>query len=112
MAGLFEDWQGPDGLVRSCTILTQEAVGRLAAIHDRMPVFLTHDHWSHWLDPSLGEVQSFLDEVLVENRSLIDGGHLLSSYPVSTRVNKPTNDDAALVQPVSPGATHEPMFEA
>ena len=112
MAGLFEDWHGPDGVVRSCAILTQDAVGSLTAIHDRMPVFVPANQWGRWLDPSEDDATSVLEAVLAEDRSLIESGRLLSSYAVSTRVNKPTNDDPALVLPASPVATDEPLFDA
>jgi len=39
-AGLYEDWNGPDGPVRSCTICTMDARGDLGRIHDRMPVLV------------------------------------------------------------------------
>ena len=33
----------------SCTILTTAATGRLAAVHDRMPLLLPPDRWDEWL---------------------------------------------------------------
>jgi len=35
----------------SCTIITTDAVGELAEIHDRMPLILREDDWDAWLNP-------------------------------------------------------------
>ena len=40
-------------MVRSCTIVTTEANGVLRPIHDRMPVLLSRDAESRWLDDDL-----------------------------------------------------------
>ncbi len=101
MAGLYEDWQGPDGDVRSCTILTQDAVGPLARIHDRMPVFVPQDQWDRWLDSAEGDPRAVLEGILAEDREMIAGGTFLGAYPVSTRVNRPTNDDPGLLEPIT-----------
>ncbi len=58
-AGLWEYWkpkadgdgEEPPGLL-SYTILTVEAVGEMAEIHDRMPLILPAEHWDAWLDPA------------------------------------------------------------
>lgn len=56
MAGLWSVWrdrtQGEDAhTLLSCTILTTDAVGELAKIHDRMPLPMPREHWDAWLDP-------------------------------------------------------------
>ena len=61
MAGLWEYWKPkddpegeyPDGLV-TATVLTTEAVGPLAQVHDRMPLVLPPSAWDAWLDPDAG----------------------------------------------------------
>lgn len=53
MAGLWSAWRpesGADTLL-SCTIVTTDAVGDLAVVHDRMPLVLCPDDWDRWLDP-------------------------------------------------------------
>lgn len=99
-AGLYEDWNGPDGPVRSCTILTQDAHGTLARIHDRMPVLVPAEEWEAWLAPEEQDALA-LSQLLAHlcNDTTLEG---LQAYPVSTRVNKPTNNDAALVDPIGP----------
>lgn len=98
MAGLFEDWQGPSGPVRTFTVLTRDAVGSLGRIHDRMPVLVEDDGWEGWLDPaSTGEsLESILEE------ALLVGDDQLEAYPVSTRVNKATNEGPELRAPIGP----------
>lgn len=99
-AGLYEDWDGPDGPVRSCTILTQDAQGQLARIHDRMPVLVAAADWQAWLEPKEHDPSVLAPLVdRLRHDSTVDE---LQAYPISTRVNKPTNNDATLVDPIGP----------
>jgi len=99
MAGIFEVWV--DGAssapVTSCSILTQESVGELATIHDRMPVLVPQSLWAQWLDPASVDPQELLEEIIEVDRRGID--ELVTSYPVSTRVNKPGNEGPELITP-------------
>ncbi len=52
-AGLWESWAGPDGEVRSFTIITTEPNALMARIHDRMPAIIAREHHARWLDPAL-----------------------------------------------------------
>lgn len=98
LAGLFEDWAGPDGPVRTFSVLTQDASGWLQRIHDRMPVIIERESWSTWLDGPL------TDEVFasIVEGSRDDAPHLLEAHPVSTRVNKAGNEGADLIEPIGP----------
>jgi len=55
LAGLYEFWgdraEGGDLLV-TATVITTAATGRLAALHDRMPLVLAEGDWERWLDPT------------------------------------------------------------
>jgi putative SOS response-associated peptidase YedK len=52
-AGLWSVWYADSGdRLRSCTILTTAPNASVAALHDRMPVILSPQHESEWLDPS------------------------------------------------------------
>lgn len=51
LAGIWEDWPAPGGLVRTCAILTMRPNPLVAGIHDRMPVILTPEAEAAWLDP-------------------------------------------------------------
>ena len=99
MAGLFEDWHGPHGEMRTCTIVTQEAVGPVADIHDRMPVEVPESWWKRWLDPDLEDAQGALEDICVQSRTGVEAGSR-DFYSVSTRVNAPVNEGADLITPV------------
>lgn len=95
-AGLWESWKSPDGeRLQSTTIITTEANQLVGEIHHRMPVILDPAHYDAWLDP--------------ETRSAREVLPLLTAYPsgemrarlVSTRVNRPANNDASCIAPVA-----------
>jgi putative SOS response-associated peptidase YedK len=94
-AGLWDVWESPDGSsIKTCTIITTEPNELMEPIHNRMPLILhTRDH-ARWLDASPQTPDSLL--------SLIKPypADNMSAYPVSTLVNKPTNDMPELVIPV------------
>jgi len=94
-AGLWERWRGPDGELRSCTILTTDANDLVRPVHDRMPVILPPTAWTRWLDPDLhdpAEVQHLLAPYPRED---------LVAVPVSQRVNSVRNEGPELVDPVA-----------
>ncbi|MEK9956296.1 MAG: SOS response-associated peptidase [Actinomycetota bacterium] len=99
MAGLFEDWHGPHGEMRTCTIMTQEAAGPVADIHDRMPVEVPESWWERWLDPDLEDAQGALEDICAQSRTGVEAGSR-DFHPVSTRVNAPVNEGADLITPV------------
>ncbi len=91
-AGLWEGWRGPAGeILRTFSIIVTAANEDLAPIHDRMPVILEQRDWPGWL----GEQEADPTELL---RPAEAG--TVRIWPVSTRVNKPANNDAALLEPV------------
>jgi len=95
-AGLWERWDSPDGsTIFSCTIITTEPNELMKEIHNRMPVILPEAAYSLWLNPGeadLGQLQTLL-------RPYPAGE--MAAYPVSTLVNSPANDMAALITPLS-----------
>ncbi len=85
-AGLWEHWQTSDGEeINTCTILTTEANELMRPIHDRMPVILNSQDYGLWLNPAaqVTELQGLLRPY---------SSQAMNSYPVSTLVNKPTNN--------------------
>jgi len=96
MAGLWEHWQDPAGNeLESCTIIVTQANALIAPIHDRMPVILDPTDWATWLDPA-NQNPAALGTLL---RSYAD--EQMAAYPVSTRVNRPANEGAALIEPLA-----------
>ncbi len=100
LAGLWERWRGPDGdaddVLHSCTIVTTDANGLLADVHDRMPVVLPASAWDDWLDPDIGDVET-LSGLL---RPAPDD--LLTLRPVDPAVGNVRNDGPELVDAVDP----------
>lgn len=91
-AGLWENWQDPEGnWIRTYTIVTAEPNDLVRTIHNRMPVILPREAYGTWLD----EVEAEPDELLA----------LMQPYPaekmrvqtVSTRINSVRNDGADLL---------------
>lgn len=79
----------------SVAILTEPAAPNLRHIHDRQPVVLDPESRYDWLNPELAE----REEIKRVTRRL--DPDRLDSWPVTTRMNKPTNDDAAILEPLS-----------
>jgi len=53
LAGVFDQWNGPDGPVISYAVITRAANPFMSAIHDRMPVILSSEWWDPWLDAGI-----------------------------------------------------------
>jgi putative SOS response-associated peptidase YedK len=92
MAGLWENWQSPEGKsIFSCTVITTNPNKLVEGIHDRMPVILRPEDESTWLDPSINDTRILeplmtpLDEKLME------------VYEVSPLVNSPKNNSIELI---------------
>jgi len=103
-AGIFSTWLSPHGReIQSAAIITRDAVGELATIHDRMPVMLPRAKWSEWLDPRNRDIQFLrglldFDEARGERP---DQG--IQAHPVSTRVNQVANNDSTIIEPIELG---------
>ena len=92
LAAIWEEWRRPDGhVLRSFAIIVSEANAEMAPIHDRMPVIIEPDDWPAWL----GEVEADVTALL---RPAAAG--VLRLWPVSTRVNRPANNDAHMLDPI------------
>lgn len=92
LAGLWEGWRAPDGeALRTFTIVTGEANGKLSAMHHRMPVILAREDWPAWL----GEAEA--DEAELRGLLRPCPSEWLAVWPVSPRVNKVTENDPGLL---------------
>ncbi len=95
LAGIWERWEYPGGRVlETCSILTTAANSLMRPIHHRMPVVVPETDWRLWFDlePSRQEaVASLLKPAPAE---------ALIAHPVSRRVNSPSWDDPACLEPV------------
>ncbi|GAA4427512.1 SOS response-associated peptidase [Actinokineospora soli] len=110
MAGLWSTWHDkndPDAPVLiTCSVLTTDAVGPLADIHDRMPLLLTPDEWATWLDPDRPDVSGLLRPV---SDDVVAG---LELRPVSDAVNSVRNNGPELLERVDPQAVDLDLFSS
>lgn len=51
LAGLWDVWKGPQGVVTSCTIIVTDGNQIMKRLHNRMPVMLNPHDYERWLDP-------------------------------------------------------------
>ena len=95
-AGLWETWSGPNGEeIDTAAIITTAANRTLAAIHDRMPVFVPRQAFDLWLD--CRNVEADVAAALIRPAD----DKLLEAYEISPAVNRVANDSAALIAPLS-----------
>jgi putative SOS response-associated peptidase YedK len=91
LGGIWENWKDPSSgeWIRTFAIITTDANQLVAEIHDRMPLILAPADYIRWLS----------DEP--------DPHELMRPFPaapmrmwqISTRVNKPENDDPSILVP-------------
>lgn len=94
-AGLYDAWINEDGTIaESYTLITTMPAESIAYIHDRMPVILARGDVATWLRRDVRD----LDVILPLLRPY--PSELLTSWPVSTRVNDPSADGPDLIEPV------------
>jgi putative SOS response-associated peptidase YedK len=91
-AGLWSVWKPAkdSSPLLSCTIITTDAVGELAEIHDRMPLMLAENDWDAWLNPDAP-----LDPELLARPDVRD----IELREVSRLVNSVRNNGPELLEP-------------
>lgn len=102
MAGLFERWEGPEGAIATCCIVTTAANATMAAVHDRMPLVLDRDGQAAWLDPSQHDPQALAPLM----RPCPDDW--LALHPVAPAVGDARREGAALIEPLTEGGEASP----
>jgi len=106
LGGLWEQWRARDDQSEAqsapplftCTILTVDANGPVARVHDRMPLLIAEEDLEEWLSP--------------EPLAAVDLGRLirpapseaLEAFRVSTRVNDARQEGPDLAEPIEPPA--------
>ena len=96
LGGLWENWKNRTSgeWVRTFAIVTTDANRMVAEIHDRMPLILAPSDYARWPsnEPDPGDLlRPFLAEPM-------------RMWPISTRVNKPENDDPSVLEPIERSA--------
>ena len=97
--GIFQSWTSPSGkVIQSVAIITRQAVGQLALVHSRMPVFLPRDRWADWMNPKINDVEKIRSLMDIPNPEANLGFH-----PVSSAVNSITGSGPELIAPIELG---------
>jgi putative SOS response-associated peptidase YedK len=100
MAGLWSVWRPdrtdpPAAPLMSCTVITTDAVGEFAEVHDRMPLSLAESDWDRWLDPDAPAPVE-----LLASRPDVE---CIAIRQVSTLVNNVANNGPELIEPAEQG---------
>lgn len=91
-AGVWDCWKKDQRQIESCSIITKEADQFMKPYHDRMPVILSEENRSKWLeDIALNDVMDIVHQ---------DQKIPLKTYEISTMVNSPANDSEEILNPV------------
>ncbi|MBM4762014.1 SOS response-associated peptidase [Bacillus sp. B15-48] len=95
MAGLWEQWQSPDGeSIFSCTVITTTANELIKDVHHRMPVILNREDEKVWLNPSITEPNRLQSLLKPFNSALME------IYEVSSLINSPKNNSIELIRKI------------
>jgi putative SOS response-associated peptidase YedK len=92
IGGLWENWKDPNSgeWIRTFAVITTDANELVAEIHDRMPLILAPGDYERWLSDE-PDPRDLLRPFPAEPMRM---------WPISTRVNKPENDEPSLLDPV------------
>ena len=92
IAGIWENWKDPASgeWIRTFAIITTEANELVAEIHDRMPAILSPKGYTRWVSEE-ADPHDLLHPFPAD---------LMRTWPISTRVNKPENDDPSIIEPI------------
>jgi hypothetical protein len=105
-AGLWDRWLDQDNKpLETCTILTTKPNSLVADVHDRMPVIVRPEDYDLWLDPGITDSKRVGDCLKPFDSTL------MKKYPVSTRVNRPENDDQECAREVAMASPAPDCFD-
>jgi putative SOS response-associated peptidase YedK len=92
LAGIWENWRRPrsEDWVRTFAVVTCPANELMSQLHDRMPVILPREAYDRWLSSIEPDPRDLM---------LPYPSEPMTMWPISTRVNKPDNDDPAILEP-------------
>jgi len=90
LAGIAAYWKG----LYSVSLITTEPNEVMQPIHERMPVIVPPERYAEWLDRSRQDAAALMDFVKPYP------AERMAAHAVSPRVNKPENDDPALIEAI------------
>ena len=92
-AGIWESWKNNQGeIVKTFSIITQDAYNEIAHIHHRMPVKLNPKEKLFWLNAETAE--QAIEYVKTQEK------YEFKTNEVSTEVNSPANNYSELINPI------------
>lgn len=95
-AGIAETWAGPNGEeVDTVAIVTVQSSPDLAVLHQRAPIVIAPDDFDRWLDCRSGDAREILPLLQPPAQ------HAFAWHPVSAAVNRVSNDDPRLIEPLT-----------
>jgi putative SOS response-associated peptidase YedK len=95
LAGIYDTWRrNEEESIFSFTILTTTPNELIQPIHDRMPVILPKELEYDWLsrDTEISNLITMFEPISKDS---------LQTYPVSSYVNKPTNNSELCIKPLT-----------
>jgi len=93
MAGIWEVWKDAEGKpIHTFSILTTSPNKLMESIHNRMPVILPLEYEQAWLKEA--------DEKVLKELLIPFDPKQMKAYPISKKVNLPTNNDVSIILPV------------
>ncbi|MCS6866282.1 MAG: SOS response-associated peptidase [Gemmataceae bacterium] len=105
LAGIWDRWNSPSGVVETVAILTVPANDLIRPLHDRMPAILREGHFSLWLDPRERQPDKLLPLLTTYPPERLEG------WPVSPRVNSVKANGLDLLTPIPPAVeTFQPKL--
>jgi putative SOS response-associated peptidase YedK len=104
LAGIWENWRNPNtgGWERTFAIITVPSNELVAQIHNRMPAILPPQSYDRWLGLGLDP-----HDLLVSYPS-----EMMTMWPISTRVNRPENDELSILDGVQEPVDWQSPLEA
>lgn len=88
----------------SFALISVSSPAFLAGLSERLPVLVRPEDAHHWLDPQTSEES--IDHLLKPA-----SGELLGAFPVSRRVNNPSQQDPSCAHPIGVMRRHQPEQE-
>jgi putative SOS response-associated peptidase YedK len=92
IGGIWENWRdlATEERIRTFAVITTNANALVAEIHDRMLLIIATKDYVRWLDvePNPHDLMRPFP------------ANMMRMWPITTRVNKPENDDPSIIEPL------------
>src|SRR5262245_16952958 len=94
-AAIWDRWTGLEEYLETVAVLTMPSNELVMPVDERMPVIIAEEHFTAWLDPKEANPAKWITPLKPYPAEQME------CWPVSTRVNSPTEDDPELISPIS-----------